>query len=278
MLTQYLEHQNGCLAYDDAGSGPLVICVPSMGDVRGEYRFLVPQLVAAGYRAVKLDVRGHGESSIDWPDFSVAGIGADILALIRHLNAGPAVIVGTSMAAGAGVWAAAEAPELISGLVLIDPVVRGNGDKILQLMFAALFARPWGPSMWLKYYATLYPTRRPDDFAKYSAALRANLKSPGRMEALQQMLIASKAASEQRLPRVTVPVAVLMGSKDRDFKDPEGEAKWVAHSLRGTYTMIESAGHYPHAEMPEITGPVILAALKDCHENKNQDAAQASPG
>jgi pimeloyl-ACP methyl ester carboxylesterase len=240
-----------------------------MGDLRSEYRFLIPQLVAAGYRAVSLDVRGHGESSIDWPDFSVAGIGDDILALIRHLNGGRAVIVGASMAAGAGVWAAAEAPELISGLVLIDPFVRGESTLSGRLMFGALFARPWGPAMWLKYYATLYPTRKPSDFAEYSAALRANLKSPGRMEALQRMLNASKAASERRLLQVTAPVTVLMGSKDRDFKDPEGEAKWVANSLRGTYTMIENAGHYPHAEMPEITGPIILSVLKVFDENKN---------
>ncbi len=269
MTTQYLEHQNGHLAYDDAGRGPVVICVPSMGDLRGEYRFLLQQLVGAGYRAISLDVRGHGETSTDWPDFSVAGVGSDILALIRHLDAGPAIVIGTSMAAGAGVWAAAEAPELIGGLVLIGPFVRGDSDKLLQVIFAALFARPWGPSMWLKYYATLYPTCRPADFAEYSAALRANLKSPGRMEALQHMLNASKAASEQRLPHVTAPVTVLMGSRDRDFKEPEGEAKWVAHSLRGTYTMIENAGHYPHAEMPEITGPIILSALKTFYESKN---------
>jgi len=108
MATQFFQHQNGRLAYDDAGSGPLVICIPSMGDVRGEYRFLAPQLVAAGYRAVTLDVRGHGESSTDWSDFSVAAIGSDILALIRHLKADSAFVIGTSMAAGASVWAAAE--------------------------------------------------------------------------------------------------------------------------------------------------------------------------
>ncbi len=269
MATQFFQHQNGTLAYDDTGSGALVICVPSMGDLRGEYRFLAPQLVAAGYRVISLDVRGHGESSTEWADFSVAAIGSDILALIRHLKAGPAFVVGTSMAAGAGVWAAAEAPDLICGLVLIGPFVRGEGHKLMQLMFTAMFARPWGPSMWLKYYATLYPTRKPADFAAYSAALLANLKAPGRMEALHHMITASKLASEQRLPRVTAPVTVLMGSKDRDFKDPEAEAKLVANSLRGTYQMIDNAGHYPHAEMPDITGPIILSALKGNHENKN---------
>ena len=269
MATQFLKHQNGILAYDDVGSGPLVICVPSMGDVRGEYRFLAPQLVAAGYRAIILDVRGHGESSTDWSDFSVAAIGSDILALIRHLNAGPAFVIGTSMAAGAAVWAAAEAPGLIRGLILIDPFVRGGGDVASRLMYGALFARPWGPSMWLKYFATLYPSRKPADFAEYSAALKANLKAPGRMEALHHMLNASKLASEPRLPRVTAPVKVLMGSTDHDFKNPEAEAKLVANSLRGAYTMIENAGHYPHAEMPDITGPIILSALKAFHENQN---------
>ena len=268
-MTQYLEYQNGRLAYDDAGNGPLVICIPSMGDVRGEYRFLIPQLVAAGYRVINLDVRGHGESSTDWSDFSVAGVGSDILALIRKINAGPAIIIGTSMAAGAGVWAAAEASEWIRNLVLIGPFVRGGGGMGARLMYAAMFTRPWGPAMWLKYYATLYPTRKPADFAAYSAALQTNLKERGRMEALHHMLSASKRSSEERLPRVTAPVTVLMGSKDRDFKNPEGEAQWVANNLHGTYTMIKGAGHYPHAEMPEITGPIVLATLKALHETQN---------
>ena len=86
------------------------------------------------------------------------------------------------------------------------------------------------------------------------------------MEALHHMLNASKLASEQRLPRVTVPVKVLMGSKDRDFKNPEAEAKLVANSLRGAYTMIENAGHYPHAEMPDVAGPIILSTLKSYHD------------
>jgi len=123
--------------------------------------------------------------------------------------------------------------------------------------------------MWLKYFNTLYPTRQPADFAAYTAALHANLKAPGRMEALHKMLMASKLASEERLPRVTAPVKVLMGSKDRDFKDPEAEAKLVATSLRGTYHMIENAGHYPHAEMPDLVGPIILATLKEFHEKQS---------
>src|SRR5215831_11624481 len=97
MATQFLQVKDGTLAYDDAGAGALVICVPGMGDLRGEYRFLAVKLIAAGCRVVTLDVRGHGETSVRWPDYSVAGVGADILSLARALNAGPATIVGTSM-------------------------------------------------------------------------------------------------------------------------------------------------------------------------------------
>lgn len=262
MPTQYLEYQGGKIAYDDSGSGPLVVCVPSMGDLRGEYRFLAPQLVAAGYRVVTMDVRGHGESSTRWSDFSVGAIGSDMIALMRKLNAGPALLIGASMAAGAAVWAAAETPERVTGLVLIDPFVRGAGSWMNTLLYSALFARPWGPMMWRRYYTTLYPTQKPADFDAYSAALQANLQAPGRLEALKSMLLASKTASEERLPRVKAPVVVIMGSKDPDFKDPAAEAQWVGKSLRGTVHMVPGAGHYPHAEMPALTAPLILDFLQ----------------
>jgi pimeloyl-ACP methyl ester carboxylesterase len=131
-----------------------------------------------------------------------------------------------------------------------------------------MLARPWGPSMWLRYFKTLYPTRQPADFEEYCAALYANLRQPGRMEALQKMMDASKRASEERIPRVTAPTLVVMGSKDPDFKPPEAEAKWVANALRGTYQLIDGAGHYPQAEMPEVTAPVILSFLQSLNERK----------
>jgi pimeloyl-ACP methyl ester carboxylesterase len=214
-----------------------------------------------------MDVRGLGETSPEWSDYSVAGIGKDILALIRELNAGPAILVGTSMAAGAAVWAAAETPDLIRGMIMVGPFVRGDGNWFLETLFSLLFARPWGPSMWVKYYSSLYPSRKPADFTGYSAELLKNLKEHGRLESLMQMLRASKRASEERIHQVNKPALVLMGSKDPDFKSPESEAKWVAENLKGSYTMIKDAGHYPHAEMPEVTGPLMLRFIQSLPEH-----------
>ncbi len=269
MNTQYLEHENGRIAYDDQGSGPLVVCVPSMGDMRGEYRFLIPQLVSAGYRVVSMDVRGMGESSTEWNDFSVAGVGRDILALIQALGAGPAVLIGTSMAAGAAVWAAAESPELVRGMIMVGPFVRGDGNWFLKTVFSLMFARPWGPAMWKKYYSTLYPTHKPADFIQYTTTLQQNLKEPGRQESLLQMLRASKRASEDRIPLVKQTSLVIMGSKDPDFKNPEAEAQWIAEKMETKYVMIENAGHYPHAEMPELAGPLMLEFLESLPEKEH---------
>ncbi len=273
MDTQFLQVPQGKIAYDSAGSGPLVVCVPGMGDLRSEYRFLIPQLTAAGCRVVSMDVRGHGESSVGWTDYSVAGVGSDIAALVRHLDAGPAVVIGSSMAAGAAVWAAVEAPELVRGLVLIGPAVHGDASWAYRLLLSGLFARPWGPAAWVRYYTTLFPTRQPADWKVYTAGLRRNLAQWGRLEALHQMMIASKAASEARLNRVTVPALILMGSKDPDFKNPEAEAQWVAGQVKGTYQMIAGAGHYPFSEMPEITGPKILAFLNQLQPEMSRGAA-----
>jgi pimeloyl-ACP methyl ester carboxylesterase len=237
-----------------------------MGDLRGEYRFLAPPLVAAGYRVVTLDVRGHGETSVRWPDYSVAGIGADILSLARALNSGPATIIGTSMAAGAAVWAAAEAPELIAGLVLVGPVVRGGGSRLLARAMAALFSGPWGAGAWTSYYRRLYPTQKPVDFETYVAALQANLREPGRLGALRQMILARKDASDVRLGRGTAPALVLMGSRDPDFPAPAKEAALVAERAHGTAQMIEGAGHYPHAEMPGPTSEQVISFLRQIQQ------------
>lgn len=64
--TRFLPIQGGLIAYDDLDSGPLVICLASLRDVRAEYRFLRPQLLTAGVRVMTLDLRRHGESSVNW--------------------------------------------------------------------------------------------------------------------------------------------------------------------------------------------------------------------
>jgi pimeloyl-ACP methyl ester carboxylesterase len=265
--TRFLKIGNGSIAYEDfGGSGPLVVCVPGMGDMREQYRFLTPVLVGAGYRVVTMDLRGMGESSVDWPDYSAAAVGADIVALIAHLGARRAFIIGNSMAAAAAVWAAAQVPDRVGGIVLIGPFVRDvPAPWWAGPLLKVAMMRPWGAASWSMYYKSLYPTNPPADLDEYRGALRDNLKQPGRMEALQQMLDASKASCEARIPEVKAPVLVVMGTKDPDFGDPAAEAKLVANRLHGRLVMVDGAGHYPHVEMHKQVGPAIIKFLGDAN-------------
>ncbi|MFI5271553.1 MAG: alpha/beta fold hydrolase [Ktedonobacterales bacterium] len=258
MQTQLLPRRGGSVAYDDRGQGPLVVCVPGLGDLRAEYRLLAPALEAAGFRVVTMDLRGHGESSTGWPDYSKTAIGADIVALIRHLG-GPALVIGASYAAGAAVCAAAEAPDLIAGVVLIGPFVRDHGTGWAQrLLYSALFAGPWGAAAWSTYFPRLFPSRKPADFVSYARALRLNLRERGRLGALRAMMTQSSADSEAALGHVRARALVVMGTRDPDFAAPRAEAEWIAARLGGEISMIEGAGHYPHVEMPEQAGPAVV--------------------
>lgn len=116
---------------------------------------------------------------------------------------------------------------------------------------------------WSLYYRSLYPTAPPADLAVYRAALKANLREPGRFDALRAMLDASKADCEARLGTVTAPSLVIFGTKDPDFTHPEMEAQWLTERLRGSLLMVEGAGHYPQAEMPAIVAPAIVAFLRE---------------
>lgn len=262
MTTQYLDRGEGKIAYDDTGgAGPLVLLAPGMGDVRAVYRFLTPQLVAAGYRVVTMDVRGHGETSAMWADYSPESVGDDMVALLRTLDSGPAVVVGESFTPASAVWAAAEAPDLVTGVVLCAPFISEIKLNPVVRLLAALIVR--SPLLWANFfYPSLYPTNRPPDFDAYRRALRANLREPGRMAAVRAMVAASKSRANARLADLTCPVLVLMGTKDPDFPDPAAEAQLAADAAAdSTLVMIDGAGHYPPAEMPEATAAALLPFL-----------------
>jgi len=268
--TQFLKMPGGQIAYDDSGgTGPLVICVPGLGDMRQQYRFLAPRLVAAGFRVVTMDLPGHGESSVDWPEYSPALVGADIVAMIRHLGVSKAFIIGNSMAGGSAVWAAAEIPDNVAGIVMIDPFTRviPTSSALLAFLKVAML-RPWGPSFWSMYYGSLYKTAPPADLDSYRAALVANLKQPGRIEATKALIFASQAPCEERIPKVHSPVLVVMGTRDSDFDDPAAEADWVATHLHGKKLMVDGAGHYPHVEYPDTVAGAVVGFMK---EAQNQD-------
>lgn len=262
--TRYLDLPDGRIAYDDTeGDGELVVMLPGMGDLRAEYRFLVPPLAAAGYRCVTADLRGQGESSAGWPSYGIDDVGRDLLALVAHLDAGPAHVIGTSVAPGAMVWAGVERPEAFRSFTMIAGFVREAPMTLGKRISAAIATRgPWKVAAWAAFYKSLYPSRRPEDLDAHVEALKASLRGPGRYAAMMAVGTSPRAASEKRLDRLRVPTLVIMGTADTDWPDPVAEGRFIANAVGGELLLVEGAGHYPQAERPDEVAPAVLEFLQ----------------
>lgn len=268
-MIQHIARDTGTVAVEVSGAGPLIVCVPGMGESRASFRHLTPRLTKAGYRVAVMDLRGHGESSSDFDAYDDPAASSDVLAVVDALGGEPATIVGNSMGAAAAVLAAATAPASVHGLVLIGPFVRNHGSAVSRLLMQMLLARPWGPSVWRGYYGSLFGKTQVSDHHEHVANSLALLRRPGRWQAFQATARTSHAAAEAALRNVNTPTLVVMGDTDRDFPDPEAEARWVASALHGAYEMITGAGHYPMGEQPDAVSKLLIPFLENLTERES---------
>ncbi|MFG3250424.1 alpha/beta fold hydrolase [Streptomyces sp. NPDC048187] len=272
-MTEYLSVDGGTIAYEVTGSGPLIVLAHGVGDSRAAYRAVVPQLVAAGHRVASVDLRGCGESGVDWPEWSRTAIAGDLLALIRHLG-GPAVLIGHSVSGGAATIAAAREPELVTSVVELAPFTRKQSMRLgdlrvrrfrrgmPRLLGAGLFG---SLRLWRAYLEVAYPGVRPDDWAERVGRIESELREPGRMKAMQRMGGSAPTDAGAQLGKVRCPVLVVMGTLDPDWADPHAEGSAVVDALPsglGRLEMIEGAGHYPHDQFPDQVVALVLAFLR----------------
>lgn len=271
-MTEFLAVDGGTLAYEVAGEGALVVLAHGMGDSREAFRFLVPELVAAGYRVASVDLRGCGESSTGWDSYTRTAIAGDLIALVRHLG-GPAVLVGHSIAGGAVTIAAAQAPELVTGLVELAPFTRKQQMRLSDfgnaayrrgstaLMGTVLLG---SSKQWAKYLDLAYPGLKPTDWQTRMGQTAAMLAEPGRMKVLQKMGTLPPVDAGEQLPHVACQVLVMQGSADPDWASPRAEGEAILADLPdglGHLVVIEGAGHYPHAQYPQQTLQAMLPFL-----------------
>lgn len=263
---ELLPRPEGRLAYTVTGTGPLVVAVPGMGDLRSTYRDVVPPLVAAGYRVAVTDLRGHGDSDTSFRTHGDVATGQDLLALVSHLG-GPAVLVGNSMGAGAAAWAAAEQPDAVVGLVLLgpflrDPTASAARAAATRLLYRVALARPWGAAAWASVYSSLTKGRRAPWHAEHVAAIRASMRAPGHLRAFRHLTLAlTHAPVEARLGEVRAPTIAFMGSLDPDFADPTAELAWIERSLDAQGHLVPGVGHYPQHQAPDVVVPATLTFL-----------------
>lgn len=100
--------------------GPAAVLLHGGGQSRSAWRGAARRLAEAGYRAVAMDLRGHGGS--DWSAakrYAFADYADDLARTIDVLGA-PAVVIGASLGGHVGLVMAARYPDKVRALALAD--------------------------------------------------------------------------------------------------------------------------------------------------------------
>lgn len=103
-----------------APDAPTLLFLHGSGQTRQSWGRALEEAARRGYRALSLDLRGHGDS--DWaPDgsYTLPRFAADVREAIEHLGREP-ILIGASLGGIVGMLIGASPPPALRGLVLVD--------------------------------------------------------------------------------------------------------------------------------------------------------------
>ncbi|WP_051829494.1 MULTISPECIES: alpha/beta fold hydrolase [Streptomyces] len=266
-----LDRGRRSLRWVEAGRGGVapVVLIAGCGTSSLTWVPVLPELSRHG-RVVAYDRAGLGASEPERAAERGSGLAtgptlegeiADLAALVRHLDAGPAILVGHSWGGQLAQLLAWQRPELVAGLVLVDPAHEEFQPRSIRVAEAAL------NRLWL--LRTALTTTAPEPGRPLARAEAAVIAHPHqRRTVLAENRLTNVTAPElrrrrgaSRLPEV--PVAVLSATEGL----PRAmRSRWTAlqsqiasGALRGTHGTVREAGHAVHADQP---GAVIAAVLE----------------
>lgn len=215
------------ISYAVYGDGKPVVLVhgfASNGKVNWADTSWVAALVDAGYQAITIDNRGHGDSTklYDPDRYSARDMARDVANLIDHLELRRAAVMGYSMGARITAFLALDAPEKASAVIfggLGINMVRGmnNSEAIADALLA--------PDL------EAVTDRTGRQFRRFAESTGSDLK------ALAACISGSRyRITEDDIKKISVPALVVVGSEDEISGDadalaallPKGEALTIA--------------------------------------------------
>lgn len=203
--------------------------------------FAVYPTLARHATVLAMDVRGHGRGIRSEQRFTLEAAADDAAALLDHLDAGPAVVVGYSMGGSIALLVWRRHPHSVAGLVLQSTALHWRAalyERVLWSSMAGLeyvlrFGVPHGlAERYLRHAAEQNHEIRPVVPWLKAEARRGN---PSDLAAAGRALSAFDA--RPYASRIDVPTAVIVSGRDRLI--------WAARQR-------ELAGAIPGAELVEI--------------------------
>lgn len=242
----YLDANGERLYYEDAGRGPAVVLMHSLGSSSHAWAEQIAHL-RNRFRVIAPDCRGHGRSSHNGP-VTLDGIVADLAALLDHLGVERVHLGGLSMG---GCYALAfyrRSPERVASLILADtfsslPAGQGRqrvADRAAALQNVAMpdFGRQYAE-------ATLLPATAAEKRVRLAEVV-GGMSKEAFLETCEACFLSD---AEEVLPAVRVPTLVVWG--DRDDRTPRPLSELIARSIPGAeLRVIPNAAHLANLDNP----------------------------
>ncbi len=243
--------------------GPVVVLAGSLGSDLRMWDPQVAPLVAAGFRVVRYDQRGHGRSPAPAGPYTLAELGEDLVALLDRLGAARVSLVGLSLGGMTGMWLAQHHPARLDRLVLcctsaeLGPAsmwveraraVRESGLDGLADAGVDRWVTPAGRSADPALAARLREMFTAQDPEGYASCCTA----------IQTMTIADALGS------ITAPTLVIAGAQDQ--ATPPAHARRIADAIPGArLEIVSDAAHLGNVERPAEFTALILGHLRSRH-------------
>ena len=252
------------IAYDLLGDpGSTVVCFThSLAADGGMWAEQVPPLLAAGFRVLRLDMRGHGGSDAMAGPYTMSALAADVAGALDALAIARVHYIGLSIGGMLGqAFALEHASRLISAIWCdTRPSTPTDGigawaERIATVERAGSVA-PLADATVARWFTDAYPAREPARLRQIRDTVAATSPA-GYIGSCQAIM---DFDFTPRLPEVATPVLVLCG--DQDPGTPPAENRRIAALVRqGSYAEIAAARHFPNVERPDVFNQHMMGWL-----------------
>ena len=240
------------LHYTVSGDGPLtVVLTPGLAAGEATWAKQVPAL-AARYRVLTWDLRGHGKSAPNPGPCTIEDLAADLTRVLDDAGVERAVILGHSAGGVVAMRFALDHPQRTAGLVLVGTASECNQRARQFYEDLAAIAEERGMDSVRKRLGVSAEQARqsPTDPATFARVARA-------------MASLNEAPLTPRVAEITCPAQMIVGEKD--FLGAGGSVILSRQIAGSRLAIVPERGHGLFAEDPDGFNAIVLEFLGAVH-------------